>query len=152
MTCDFSYRNFGYPIDGICIKCHSAEHMFIAVERMTGGPHHEANLMHLGGVARTVAIVDAAAPQDPPEADEPMTAPEAAMADADMQAEEESLPNAHYVEAETAVNIPNNLRPPQEPLLAMRGDMIDIFACQGYGVDEDDPDLSSMPANTLITG
>ena len=48
MTCDFSYRNFGYPINGICMRCHSAEHMFIAVEQMTGGPHHEANRMHLG--------------------------------------------------------------------------------------------------------
>ena len=133
MTCDFSYRNFGYPRNGICGKCKSAEHTFIAVEKMTKGPSHEANLMHLGGVASTVPIVNAAAPQDPPEVDEPMTAPEAVMADADTQADEENLPNAHYVEAEAAVNIPKITRPPGE-MFAMRGDMIDIFADNGYGV------------------
>ena len=79
MTCDFTYRNFGYPRNGICGKCNSAEHTFIAVEKMTKGPPHEANLMHLGGVACTVPIVNAIAPQDPLEVDEPMTAPEAAM-------------------------------------------------------------------------
>jgi len=152
VTCNLSYRNFCHPIDGICLTCHSAEHVVIAVEEIARGPDHAATRMHLGGVARTVAIVGEAAFQDPPDADEPMTAPEVVMTDAETQVEDENLPAAHFLEADTAVNFPVNPRPREEPLFARRDGMIDTWASGGYGVDEDDGELSSMPANTLITG